>query len=113
MPENYSEKNKQYVVGVKNQRAKWIKFSLVFSFLLVVLGIEWDRLLTINNPVLWGGLGLILIPTAMFWWYWTMKIINFFLTQRVKEVEILEEIIIDIRLIRKDVEELKNDKPRS
>lgn len=109
MPEKFSEENKKYVKGVKKQRSRWIKFSIVFSILLLILGFEWNQLLTINNPILWGSIGLILFPTAIFWWYWTMKMINFFLNQRIQEITILEEIITDIRLIKQDVEKLKKN----
>lgn len=107
MPEKFSEKNKQYITGVREQRSSWITFSVGFSILLLVLGIGWNQLLTVNNPILWGGVGLILFPTAICWWYWTMKIINFFLDQRFQEISILGDIVSDVKLIKQEVEALK------
>jgi hypothetical protein len=58
-----------------------------------------------QNKTFWilVSLGLTLSVT---WWYWTMKLVRKIIDHRLVEVEILSNIVGDIKEIREDIKKL-------
>ena len=85
------------------ERIFWMRLSgfVAISILLIVL----DWTLLGQHSIHWVliSLGLVL---SVSWWYWTMKMVRTVIDHRVVEVEILANIVTDIKEIREDVKKL-------
>jgi hypothetical protein len=85
------------------ERIFWLRLSgfVAISILLIIL--DWTILG--QNSTFWilVSLGLTLSVT---WWYWTMKLVRKIIDHRLVEVEILSNIVGDIKEIREDIKKL-------
>ena len=85
------------------ERIFWLRLSgfVAISILLIIL--DWTILG--QNKTFWilVSLGLTLSVT---WWYWTMKLVRKIIDHRLVEVEILSNIVGDIKEIREDIKKL-------
>jgi hypothetical protein len=87
------------------ERIFWMRLSgfVAISILLIVL----DWTLLGQHSIHWVliSVGLVLAVT---WWYWTMKMVRTVIDHRVIEVEILSDIVVDIKEIREDVKKIRS-----
>lgn len=82
------------------QRKGWLVFSAFVTAVIAGIILNWDYL--IANHIMWviASFGLLL---AMAWWYWSMRLIRFVLRYKIAESEILNQIMFEIRDIKKTV----------
>jgi hypothetical protein len=86
------------------ERKLWLAFSglVVFTSLFTVL--FWYPRQAHHFQWIFVTLG---IAVSMAWWFWTMRLIRIIMNHRLAEVEILQELIKDIRDIKNNVADLK------
>jgi len=105
--QKFLEDYNQRLKNIKLQKQSWVTLSIIFVVLLISVIIEWGDITQVNNPYLWVFIFAILILTSIIWWFWTMRIMSTFLNHRKQEIMILEEIVIDIKQMKSDIEKLK------
>ena len=93
------EKIKQF----DKDRLLWLKLSGVVAFFisLIIINLLFFKVESIHWITISISLGL-----SVSWWYWTMRILQDLLNHRLAEVEILADIINDIKEIKNDVKKL-------
>ena len=84
----------------------WIKFSVLFIFLLILTFVEWDDIASLNRTDIWIGITAFFSLVAAGWWYWTMFIVKTLMNQRQEEINILNDVIRDIRDIKNNLTNL-------
>jgi hypothetical protein len=96
----------QQIKQFDKDRIFWLRLSgfVAISILLIILDWTFLGFKTIHWSLI--SVGLILSVT---WWYWTMKLVKELLNHRLAEIEILTDIIGDIKEIQKDVKKLDQD----
>lgn len=84
----------------ERQRLMWLRLS-GFVFFTVVLIIA-DYLWVGQKDLYWPlfPIGLVLTVT---WWYWTMKIIRSLIRYRETELEIMKELLTDIKEVKQGI----------
>lgn len=87
-------------------RLTWIRLSVLVLCSIFLLIIDWTVLRTLNLHWIFVSAGLIM---SVVWWYWTMKLIRELIDQKITEVELLYDLIADIKGIKQDVKNLKDN----
>jgi len=105
--QKFLELYQQRINTIQVQKRSWVIVSLVFLISVISIMVEWGDISKINNLYLWIFVFSSLISTSVIWWFWTMHIMNTFLKHRKQEIAILEEIVVDIREMKRDIERLK------
>ena len=86
-----------------NDRTTWLRLSgfVVISIILIV--IDWT--IIGNEKIHWVliSTGLIL---SVAWWYWTMRLVRELLNNKLSEMEILSDIVNDIKEIKDDIKKI-------
>jgi hypothetical protein len=97
--QTHIEKIKQF----DKNRIFWLRLSgfVAIAILLVIADITFFKVESLHWTLISIGLAL-----SVVWWYWTMKMVKELLTHRLIEVEILSDIIKDIREIKEDIKKL-------
>ena len=100
---NNIKTNLQKLKQFDQDRIVWLKLSGLAFLAVIIIIIDW--LFFGVNKIYWVlvSLGLLL---SMGWWYWTMKLIRDLLKHRIAELEILSDIVSEIKEIRKDVKNI-------
>lgn len=88
---------------LNSERKVWLAFSSVVCLCILFLIFDWNCIQTLHLRayVIAGGLML-----SVAWWYWTMRLIRIILSHREEEFKILQEIVDDIKIIKKDITDL-------
>jgi uncharacterized membrane protein len=99
------EKIKKDLTRFNKERKFWLLVSGFITAAAVAISLEWNEILT-SHTTIWlvVSVGLII---SVIWWYWTMKIVKTILQHRYQEVEILHDLIVDIKEIKTEVSKLK------
>lgn len=84
-------------------RIFWLRLSGFVAIAILLIVADWTLIGT--NSVYWVLVSTGLVLSAI-WWYWTMKMVRALLNHRLAEVEILSDIINDIKEIKQDVKNL-------
>ena len=86
------------------QRIFWLELSVFVVLTILSVIWKWDF-------VQYHHLGWVLFAlgttVSVIWWYWTMKLIRLTIEHRKAEVEVLIDIVEDIRAIKGHVDDLK------
>jgi hypothetical protein len=85
------------------ERKLWLLISSFVTLAILAIGLEWNKIL--SGHAVWAIVFTTLSISAV-WWYWTMRIVKTVIQHRHQEVEILHDLIIDIREIKKEVNNL-------
>lgn len=88
----------------KKQRNFWIKLSLGVVITVTTIILEWNEIKSYHLEWVVASTGLIM---SMTWWYWTMRLIRQLIDHRNQEVELISELISDIKSIKDEVAKLK------
>jgi ABC-type bacteriocin/lantibiotic exporter with double-glycine peptidase domain len=94
------EKIAQAINNIDKERIFWLRVSVFVVF--VILGIIWQWNSIQLYHVQWITVSLVL-SLSVCWWYWTMRLIRLTLSHRKDEVEILGEIVNDIKIIKNNI----------
>lgn len=100
MPFNKISRFKKDVKSITRRKNIWVGFSAFAIISLITIIFTWDKLE--SRFVLWvvGTIGTVILIN---WWYWTMLLIFNLLSCQYQMIDILDEITIDVKLIREDV----------
>jgi len=86
-------------------RNVWIRLSVLVLISIILLIIDWTLLFQFNLHWILVAGGLIVSAA---WWYWTMKLVRDLINQKQQEVELLSELINDIKDIKQDIKNIKD-----
>jgi K+ transporter len=95
---------KQSISKLNIERKLWLALSGLVVASSFVLFLGWNLIQIHHLQWVFVTLG---ITVSMIWWFWTMRLIRIILNHRLTEVEILQEIVSDIRDIKDNVANLK------
>jgi len=101
---------KKHIVNLKafeDRRKGWMVLSLFVTITVSYLIFDWKDIHQDNLVWVITSLGFLV---AMIWWYWTMRLIRFIIQFRMEESEILHDIVLDIKDIKKEVIGVDKDK---
>lgn len=107
--QKFLEDYNQRIKNIRLQKRSWLAVSISFVIILLTLVLEWGNISAVNSTYLWVFTFAVLILTSIVWWFWTMRIMSTFLNHRKQEIMILEEIVVDIKQMKRDIEKLKKD----
>jgi len=82
------------------QRKKWLALSTFVVIAVLGTVFDWNQIQYYKLEWALASLGTAL---AVFWWYWTMRIIRYLIDYKIKEHELLNEVVADIRSIKQEI----------
>jgi len=94
---------KQSIGKLNIERKLWLALSGLVVAASFVLFLGWNSIQVNHLQWFFVTLG---ITVSMIWWFWTMRLIRIILNHRLTEVEILQEIVNDIKDIKINVANL-------
>jgi hypothetical protein len=95
---------KQSIGKLNIERKLWLALSGLVVAASFVLFLGWNTIQVNHLQWVFVTAG---VTVSMVWWFWTMRLIRIILNHRLTEVEILQEIVSDIRDIKDNVANLK------
>jgi uncharacterized protein (DUF2062 family) len=98
------EKIKEDLLRFDAERKFWLAVSGFFAAAVIAVIYRWNDIL--SNHLVWITTASML-TISVIWWYWTMRVIRTILGHRRAEIEILHDLIIDIKEIKTEVSKLK------
>jgi hypothetical protein len=94
---------KQALEEFNVERIFWLKLSIFMVVVLLSTIWKWDFIQSYHLGWLIFTIGT---SASVLWWYWTMKLIRTTLYHRKEEVDILIELVEDIKAIKNQVKDL-------
>lgn len=94
---------KQSISKLNIERKLWLALSGLVIAASFVLFLGWNTIQI--NHLQWVFVTSV-ITVSIIWWFWTMRLIRIILNHRLVEVEILHEIVNDIKEIKINVANL-------
>jgi uncharacterized protein (DUF2062 family) len=98
------EKIKEDLLRFDAERKFWLAVSGFFAAAVIAVIYRWNDIL--SNHLVWITTASML-TISVIWWYWTMRVIRTILGHRRAEIEILHDLIIDIKEIKTEVSKLR------
>lgn len=90
--------------AIRRQRKYWLLLSvMVVGFITYIIS-DWNQLSQDRiyfYLVISSGLGI-----AIVWWYWTMNVMKTLIQHRSEELEILNDLVVDIKDIKQHVKDV-------
>jgi membrane protein YdbS with pleckstrin-like domain len=95
-------KHQAHLKTFNKQRKGWLVLSALVVVAVCDIIFNWS--FVTGNYMIWTftSCGFIV---AVVWWYWTMRLIRQLIDHRVEEAEILHDIVLDLKEIKKEVKE--------
>lgn len=96
-------KTQQYLARLNKfnkERKRWLILSSVAVISIIGAVIDWHQIEQYRLEWILSGIGLTI---AIVWWYWTMRVIRYLIDFKVKEHELLLEVVTDIRSIKQEI----------
>jgi type III secretory pathway component EscU len=100
--ENKLTKLQKHLKAFDRQQKLWLVLSGLVVIAVSDIVFNWT---TVTGSYLIWILVSFGLLVAVVWWYWTMRLIRQLIDYRLEESEILQDIVIDIRDIKKEVKE--------
>jgi hypothetical protein len=94
---------KQSIGKLNIERKLWLILSVLVVAASVISFLGWDSIQVHHLQWVFVTSGILI---SMIWWFWTMRLIRIILNHRLVEIEILQEIVNDIRDIKNNVANL-------
>jgi sterol desaturase/sphingolipid hydroxylase (fatty acid hydroxylase superfamily) len=94
------KKHSNEIKVVERQRKYWGALSVIVSLVFLQFIVDWELLKAYN--LFWGFVVVGIVVTVS-WWWWTMSLIRTLLKHREIETEILEDLVNDIKDIKKSL----------
>lgn len=94
---------------LNSQRQYWLYASSVAVSGIILLMVFWDFLDGMRSTTIWWIIVSIMLIVSINWWYWTIKLIRILIDQRKDEIKIINELVIDIKLIKSSISELNKE----
>jgi uncharacterized protein (DUF2062 family) len=98
------EKIKEDLLRFDAQRKFWLAISGFFAAAVIAIIYKWNDIL--SSHLVWITAS-VMLTISVIWWYWTMRVIRTILRHRHSEIEILHDLIVDIKEIKTEVSKLR------
>jgi ABC-type bacteriocin/lantibiotic exporter with double-glycine peptidase domain len=98
------EKIKADLLRFDTERKFWLLVSGFVATAIIMIIYKWNDIL--SNHLVWIIVSSML-TVSVIWWYWTMRVVRSVLRHRHSEVEILHDLINDIKEIKTEVSKLR------
>jgi len=89
--------------AINKQRKYWLVLSMFVVIIISYIIFDWTKI-TKDQWYFWILISLGLTISVV-WWYWTMRVVRIMLHHRLEETEILHDLVLDIKDIKKNVKE--------
>jgi uncharacterized protein YacL len=99
--------NSEKIKKLNRHKTRWAVLGLIFILYLAFIIATWIENVHIN-PAFWIISGIIIVIITVIWWIWTFSLVNDILKNRIKEVAILNNIVVDLKSVKSEIESLKN-----
>ena len=100
------QETNQEIDNINEQRRVWL-YASSFTFVgIVFLVFAWDLLDSFHSKTIWWFILSLILIISINWWYWTMRMISKMLNHQKIEFEIIHDVIVDIRSLKKEIKEL-------
>jgi membrane-bound metal-dependent hydrolase YbcI (DUF457 family) len=100
--DNILKKHLNELAVMDRHRKMWLVLSAFVVSIVLFIIIKWDFITESHWAWLAVTVGLTLSVT---WWYWTMRSIRLLINHRVEETQILHNLVVDIRDVRKHIQD--------
>lgn len=91
---------------INEQRRRWLYASSIVFFSIILIIFTWDWIDTQNESKIWWVIVSLMLIISVNWWYWTVRVILKLIEQRKSELEIITELVIDIKDVKSTVSQL-------
>lgn len=102
------KKTDEELEKINNQRRKWLIASSIVFVGIISLIFTWEWLNHLDSKIVWWMITSIMLIISINWWYWTMKVIRQLIYHQKLEFNLLSDIIIEIKSIKKDLDKVKH-----
>jgi hypothetical protein len=100
------QETNQEIDNINEQRRVWL-YASSFTFVgIAFLVFAWDLLDSFHSKTIWWFILSLILIISINWWYWTMRMISKMLNHQKIEFEIIHDVIVDIRSLKKEIKEL-------
>ena len=94
---------KQHLTQLKKfdrQRKLWLLLSVAVISVIVGTVFDWHE---IEKYKLEWSLATIGVILASIWWLWTMQIVRYLINHKIKEHQLLDEMVSNVRSIKQEI----------
>lgn len=94
---------------INEHRQRWLLASSIVYVGIILIIFAWDWLDSIGSKSVWWVIVSLMLILSINWWFWTMKVIRRFIHHRHYEVDLIVNIMHDIREVKEDVKQLRQE----
>lgn len=91
---------------ITKSRHRWLYASSVVYVGIILLIFSWDWIDSLNLKSIWWVVVSLMLILSINWWYWTMRVVRRFVHHRKYEVDLIMNIMYDIKEVKEDVRQL-------
>lgn len=95
---------------INHQRQWWLVASSIVYIGIILLIFGWDWITDIHQKSIWWVIISITLLVCIHWWYWTMTVIGHLMEHQQKEVQIIKELLQDIKELQHIISSIDNGK---
>ena len=100
------DKHAEELDRMNSQRRLWLYASSVVVVGILILMFSWDWLDEFHSKSIWWLIVSSMLIVSVNWWYWTVKVVKRIIDHQRAEIELIGEIITDIKEVKIDIREL-------
>ena len=89
---------------INERRRRWLYASSIVFFSIILIIFTWDWINTQNESKIWWVIVSLMLTISG--WYWTVRVILKLIEQRKSELEIITELVIDIKDVKSTISQL-------
>lgn len=100
------QKNLYRIRKFEYQRVLWVRLSFLFLVIIAFSILFYKDIVESQSIILYLGIVGFVLPLAVIWWYWTMRLIKIMLKLRQDEITILNGIVLDVKDMKEKINSL-------
>ena len=104
-----TKNNKSQIEKLNSQRRAWLYASSVVFVGIILLIFGWDFVDNFHTKKAWWAIVSLMLILSINWWYWTIRVIRMLIQQRRNEIDVLSELIVNIKLVKTEVSDLSKE----
>jgi hypothetical protein len=106
---NLLDKTNEDLERINHERRTWLKLSSIV-FITIIFGIyAWDWIYAIRSKSFWWVIISSTLILCINWWYWTMRVITRLIQFQQLELQIVAEVVRDVKYIRTSLQTTPNE----
>lgn len=94
---------------INEQRRKWLYASSVVYVGIILIIFAWNWIDHLQSKAVWWVIVALMLVLSVNWWFWTMRVIRRFIHHRHYEVDLIMNIMQDLREIKEDVKQIRHE----